>query len=118
MIMGLHVLLYSQDPAADRAFLRDVLDWPSVEDVGSEPGWLIFKTPPTELGVHPTEGKPVAELHLMCDDIQTTVADLAAKGVPVSDIVDAGYGLAATLTLPSGAELGLYEPRHEMALHL
>jgi hypothetical protein len=118
MIMGLHLLLYSRDPAADRAFLRDVLAWPWVEDVGSEPGWLIFKTPPTELGVHPTDGKPVAELHLMCDDIHATVADLAAKNVAVSGVVDAGYGLAATLTLPSGAELGLYEPRHEMALHL
>lgn len=55
-------------------------------------------------------------LHLMCDDIEATVAELTAKGVPTAPVADAGYGLAATLTLPSGAEIGLYEPRHESPL--
>lgn len=118
MIHGMHVLLYSKDAAADRAFLRDVLGWPSVEDAGSEPGWLIFKAPPTEVGVHPTDGLPFAEAHLMCDDVLATVADLVAKGVPVAEVVDRGYGLVTSVTLPSGAELGLYEPRHELAIDL
>ncbi len=114
----MHVLLYSTDAAADRAFLRDVLGWPSVEDDGPEPGWLIFKAPPTEVGVHPTEGKPFAEAHLMCDDITATVAELTAKGVPVSEVSDQGYGLVTTVTMPSGAQIGLYEPRHALVVNL
>ncbi|KAB8191525.1 extradiol dioxygenase [Nonomuraea phyllanthi] len=116
MIRGLHLLLLSQDPAADRAFLRDVLGWPWVEDQASEPGWLIFETPPTEMGVHPVSGRPGVALHLMCDGIAATVAELKAKGVPVGEVVNAGYGLATTVTLPSGAEVGLYEPRHKSPL--
>jgi len=118
VIIGAHLLLYSRDPAADRAFLRDVLGWPWVEDAASEPGWLIFRMPPAEVGVHPSDGEPMAELHLMCDDIHATVADLAARDVPITEIVDEGYGLATTVTLPSGATLGLYEPRHPVALDL
>jgi catechol 2,3-dioxygenase-like lactoylglutathione lyase family enzyme len=118
MINGMHVLLYSRDPGADRAFLRDVLGWPSVEDSGPEPGWLIFKTPPTEMGVHPTDGEPVAEIHLMCDDLKATIADLAAKNVHIGEPADRGYGLVTTLQLPSGAVIGLYQPRHEIALNL
>jgi hypothetical protein len=115
VINGLHLLLYSQDAAADRAFIRDVLGWPSVED---SPGWLIFKTPVSELGVHPADGPPAAELHLLCDDITATVAELTGKGVPVSDVAERPYGLVTTVTLPSGAEIGLYEPRHALAINL
>jgi predicted enzyme related to lactoylglutathione lyase len=119
MITSIHLLQYSRDPAADRAFLRDVLGWPSVEDVSSEPGWLIFALPPTELGVHPTEGEPLAELHLMCDDITATVTELQSKGVEITGPVeDRGYGLATGVTLPSGATIGLYEPRHASPLDL
>lgn len=118
MITGVHLLMYSTDPAADRAFLRDVLDWPHVEDAGSEPGWLIFKAPPTELGVHPTDGPPLTEMHLMCDDVHATVAELRSRDVPVDDVVDRGYGLVTTLTLPSGLRLGLYQPRHTLAITL
>ena len=118
MINGLHLLLYSRDPAADRAFLRDMLGWPCVEDGGSGSGWLIFKAPPTEVGVHPTDGAPTAELHLMCDDVQATISELAAKGVTVSAVTEASYGRTATITLPSGAPVGLYQPTHDIALNL
>lgn len=119
MITSVHLLLYSRDSAADRAFLRDVLRWPSVEDAGSEPGWLIFALPPAELGVHPTDGEPLAELHLMCDDIDATLAELQADGVEVSGPVeDRGYGLVTGIRLPSGATIGLYEPRHLSPLDL
>jgi predicted enzyme related to lactoylglutathione lyase len=118
MINGLHLLLYSQDPAADRAFLRDVLGWPYVEDAGSEPGWLIFKTPVSELGVHPTDGPPTAELHLMCDDITATVAELTAKGARVGDVSERPYGFVTSVTLPSGAQFGLYQPLHPLAVDL
>jgi len=50
MIQGVHLLLYSRDAEADCAFLRDVLDFASV-DAGH--GWLIFGLPPAEIAVHP-----------------------------------------------------------------
>jgi predicted enzyme related to lactoylglutathione lyase len=119
VITAVHVLQFSRDAAADRAFLRDVLGWPSVEDAGSEPGWLIFALPPAELGVHPTEDEPRAEMHLMCDDIAAAVTELEAKGVMMTGPVeDVGYGLATEVTLPSGATIGLYEPRHVSPLNL
>lgn len=116
VIRGLHLLFHSRDPEADRAFLRDVLGWPHVEDAASGAGWLIFRTPPAELGVHPTDADPVVTLHLMCDDITGTVAGLASRGVATGPVTDEGYGLATTLTLPSGATIGLYEPRHASPL--
>jgi predicted enzyme related to lactoylglutathione lyase len=114
MIYGFHVLMFSRDAAADRAFLRDTLGWPHVED---EPGadWLIFKAPPTEVGVHPTDGEPVTEPYLMCDDLEATVADLSAKGVEISEPHELGFGRLVFLTLPSGARLGLYQPKHAVA---
>jgi len=118
MINAMHVMLYSRDPAADRAFFRDVLGWPYVENVGSEPGWLIFKTPPTELGIHPTDGPPAAEVSLMCDDIEATVAMLATRGVPMTDVDNRRYGIAVDVTLPGGGTIQLYEPRHEIAHNL
>ncbi len=52
MIVGAHSIIYSTDPEADRAFLRDVLGFPNV-DVGG--GWLIFGLPPAEVAVHPSD---------------------------------------------------------------
>jgi predicted enzyme related to lactoylglutathione lyase len=117
VISAVHVLIYSRDPAADRAFLRDVLGWPAVEDPGSEPGWLIFKLPPAELGVHPdTGGGQVHELSLICDDVEATVAELASRGVAVTvPVTDAGFGLVTTIRLPGGGELQLYQPSHATA---
>ncbi len=119
MINGAHLLMYSTDPEADRAFLRDVLEWANVEDAGSEPGWLIFAMPPTELGVHPADGDPQVTLHLMCDSLQPTLDQLALRGAPPSSpVTDEGYGIATTLRLPGGAEVGIYEPRHRSPLDL
>lgn len=113
MIDGTHVLLYSQDAEADRAFLRDVLGFPAV-DAGE--GWLILGLPPAELGVHPGDGDPRWDLYLLCDDLEATLTDLGAKGVPVQGPPqDRGWGVVATITLPSGAPLPLYEPRHPRA---
>jgi predicted enzyme related to lactoylglutathione lyase len=115
VINGMHALLYSTDPEADRAFLRDVLGWSFVED---HPGWLIFALPPGEVGVHPLEEgeSPRHELYLMCDDVHATVRELTAKGATFAgDVEDLGFGLMVQLVLPSSARIGLYEPRHQIA---
>lgn len=115
MINGAHLLLYSNQPEADCAFLRDVLGFRSV-DAGQ--GWLIFALPPAELAVHPASGTFVqrhadqdllgAVLYLMCDDVQAAVRDLQAKQVTCSEITVAEWGFSTTVPLPSGGRLGLY----------
>ena len=125
MITAVHCLIYSDEPEATRAFLRDVLDWPFVQDAGSESGWLIFKSGPSELGVHPTSGTHEGEsysqpkhhsLSLMCDDVEATMAELKARGARFSGgIEDHGFGLGASLELPGAGEILLYEPRHPVA---
>ena len=123
MINGFHSLIYSDDPDATRAFLRDVLGWPFVDAHG---GWLIFKTPPSEVGVHPTEDMegtyappPHHQLSFMCDDLETTVAELRAKGVEVDDrIEDASFGRVTYVTIPGAGQMLLYQPRHPLAYEL
>jgi catechol 2,3-dioxygenase-like lactoylglutathione lyase family enzyme len=110
LITGAHAIIYTEDAEALRAFLRDVLGFESV-DAGD--GWLIFALPPAEVAAHPAEAGGRHELYLMCDDIEATRAELAAKGVEFSAAVsDEGFGLMTTIALPGGGELGLYEPRH------
>ena len=112
MITGAHVIVYSTDAEADRVFIRDLLGTPSVDAGG---GWLIVALPPAEIAVHPTRDAPKHELYLMCDDIEGTVSELTANGVTVGDISDEGWGRLATLLLPSGGSLGVYQPRHPIA---
>jgi hypothetical protein len=109
MIIGAHSILYSTDAEADRAFLRDVLAFPSV-DVGQ--GWLIFGLPPAEVAVHPGEENDVHELYLMCDDVAGFVAGLGKQGVACGPVLNRGWGLLTEVTLPGGGKLGVYEPRH------
>ncbi|GAA5018791.1 hypothetical protein GCM10025734_71100 [Kitasatospora paranensis] len=90
MINGAHVIIHSRDEEADRAFFRDVLEWPNVDAGG---GWLIFALPPAELAVHPTDGPGAHELYLMCDDVDATVRDLTARGVEFTrPVTAAGWG--------------------------
>ena len=112
MINGVHALIYSTDADADRAFLSDVLGFSSV-DAGE--GWLIFALPPAEVAVHPGE-RSVHELYLMCDDIEATIKELTARGAEFAGPVsDQGWGLVTAIKLPSGGEVGIYEPRHPTA---
>ena len=115
MIVGAHTLLFSPDPARDRAFLRDVLGFPHV-DAGE--GWLIFGMPPAELGVHPPAGDRLWEITFMTDDVKAEVERLEKAGCSFTEVVDQGYGLVTRMTLPGGAQLDLYEPKHEMAIAL
>jgi hypothetical protein len=114
VITGAHVIIYSTDADADRAFFRDVLNCPNVDAGG---GWLIFKLPPGEVAVHPAAAGS-HELYLMCDDVASTVDDLAAKGVACGEVTDERWGLLTSITLPGGGRLGLYEPRHPKATDL
>jgi hypothetical protein len=123
MFSGAHFLLYSIDPDADRAFIRDILGFHSV-DVGG--GWLIFALPPAELAVHPGSGDFVQThadhsmagvvLYLMCNDLQQAMARLAADNVVCSPPVEADWGISSTVRLPSGAHIGLYQPKHPLAI--
>jgi hypothetical protein len=109
MISGAHAIIYSTDAEADRAFLRDVLDLPSV-DAGE--GWLIFALPPSELAVHPAAENGVHELYLVCDDVKALIAEMERRGVLCSQVEDRRWGLLTEVTLPGGGHIGIYEPRH------
>ena len=128
MITAIHTLIYSDDAEATRAFLRDVLGWPFVEDVGSQPGWLIFRTGPSEMGVHPThsewEGQTFDhprhhQIALVCDDLATTCAELEAKGATFpAPVTDEGWGVCTSLDVPGTDPIMLYQPRHPTAYDL
>jgi catechol 2,3-dioxygenase-like lactoylglutathione lyase family enzyme len=114
VIFGAHVILYTQDAEADRAFLRDVLGFTGV-DAGD--GWLIFALPPAEIAAHPADTGGRYELYLMCDDIHATLRELRGKGVVVArEVSEERWGLLTAIRLPGGGELGLYEPRHPSPL--
>lgn len=125
MITGAHILFYSSKPEADRAFFRDVLGFRSI-DVGG--GWLIFALPPSEAAVHPGDenaerlhaDRPLlgAVVYLMCDDVHAEVSALAARGVRCTDISEESWGTRTTIPLPSGGEIGLYQPKHPTAIAL
>jgi catechol 2,3-dioxygenase-like lactoylglutathione lyase family enzyme len=120
MINAMHTLIYADDPEAARAFFRDVLQFPGVDTGG---GWLIFKTGPSELGVHPKtweyEGRTGGtdqqfDVSLMCDDLESTIADLTAKGAEFTgDVQDAGWGRIIRLKVPGAGEMTLYQPRYD-----
>jgi hypothetical protein len=109
MIVGAHSIIYSKQPEADRAFLRDALGLPGV-DVGE--GWLIFGLPPAEVAVHPSSENDVHELYFMCDDITGFVGGMKKRGIACGPVLDRGWGLLTELTLPGGGKLGVYQPRH------
>ncbi len=113
MIFGAHVILYSQDAAADRDFFREVLGFSSV-DAGH--GWLIFTLPPAEVAVHPAEENGRHELYFMCDDLAAEVAALGKKGVHCSEVQQERWGSISKIRLPGGGEVGLYQPKHPLAL--
>jgi catechol 2,3-dioxygenase-like lactoylglutathione lyase family enzyme len=117
MITGAHSIIYATDAEAARAFLRDTLGLSNV-DAGN--GWLIFKSPPAEVAVHPTEpsASGIIEFYLMCDDLEATMAELAAKGVELGEVTEARWGLLTTLQVPGAGQIGLYEPRHPLAYNL
>jgi catechol 2,3-dioxygenase-like lactoylglutathione lyase family enzyme len=112
MILGAHVIVYSQDASADRAFFRDVLGFSSV-DAGN--GWLIFALPPSEVAVHPAD-EGSHELYLMCADLGAEMAVLDGKGVRCSEVHEERWGSVTSIRLPGGGDIGLYQPKHPLAV--
>ena len=127
MITSIHTLIYSDDAQATRAFLRDVLGWKYVaEDWDND--WLIFKSGPSEMGVHPThsvwEGKTYDHprqhsIARMCDDIEATVEELRAKGAQFREgIEEREYGRVIMMMVPGADDMQLYQPTHKLAYSL
>jgi catechol 2,3-dioxygenase-like lactoylglutathione lyase family enzyme len=108
-----HVILYSTNAEADRAFFRDVLGYPFA-DAGH--GWLIFALPPAELAVHPSDENDTHELYLMCDDIGALVAEMKTRKIPCSALQEERWGTLTHVTLPGGGKLGIYQPKHPSPL--
>ncbi len=133
VITGFHTIVHSEDPDATRAFFRDVLGWPSVDAGG---GWLIYRTPPSELAVHPIDqadgagdagggraadgpSVPLHQATLMCDDVRATVEVLRGHGVNVADGIDERrYGLVTSIEVPGAGWMLLYQPTHPLAVDL
>src|ERR1700737_3257620 len=109
MISGAHVVVYSKNAEADRAFFRDVLGFKFVD---ADQGWLIFALPPAEAAFHPSAENDVHELYFRCDDLKTEMASLAKKGVQCSEVEEAAWGTMTRMRLPGGGEVGLYQPKH------
>jgi catechol 2,3-dioxygenase-like lactoylglutathione lyase family enzyme len=114
MISGAHVIIYSKNAEADRAFFRDVLQFASV-DAGH--GWLIFALPPAEVAVHPAEDVDRNDLYFMCEDLKAEISALGEKGVVCSKVQEARWGSITHVRLPGGSEIGLYQPKHPVAFH-
>jgi len=114
MITGVHAILFNSEAEALRSFLSDTLGLGSVDAGG---GWLIFALPPAELAVHPDDGVPRAELYLLCDDLDATMASLRERGVEFrGEVHRERWGIVTAIALPGGGELGLYQPLHPTAI--
>jgi len=112
MIFGAHVIVYSKDAEADRAFFRDVLGFSSVD---AARGWLIFALPPAEAAVHPADENGRHELYFLSDDLTAEVSALSKKGVPCSAVHEERWGSITKIKLPGGGDVGLYQPKHPTA---
>ncbi len=91
--------------------------------IGAE-AWLIFRTGPSEVGVHPTSGPEGSSwssprhhaMSLLCDDLRSTMDELASRGASFTDEpADRGFGLCVMLAVPGADDIMLYEPRHTTA---
>jgi|SRR3954454_22550678 len=126
MILACHALVYSDDADATRAFFRDVLGLPSVDAGTGDDNWLIYRTGPSELGVHPTarleQGGTSPRHHavsFIVDDLDSTMTELRARGAQFSSGPDDhGYGIVAMVRVPGADDVQLYQPRHQTAYAL
>jgi hypothetical protein len=110
MISGAHIIIYSKDAEVDKAFIKNVLKF---EYVDVRNGWLIFKLPPSEVAVHPSDENDMHEFYLITDDLDAEMAALKRAGVACEETSQQAWGRLTRIKLPGGGTLGLYEPRHE-----
>ena len=117
MIIAAHTVIFAEDAERAREFFRDVLGLPNIDAGG---GWLIFRLPPAELAVHPSEPSDSGRhaLYLVCADIDATIAELAAKGVTCTEVSDEGWGLLTSVRVPGAGTIGLYQAAHSLAHQL
>jgi len=108
MITGTHAMIFSKDPDADRPFLRDVLEIPCIDSGG---GWLIFRLPPAEMGVHGGDNG-FHQVYFICEDVDAFAAAMAAKGVACDPIHTEPWGRITYVALPGGGKLGVYQATH------
>jgi hypothetical protein len=113
MIHGAHAIIFSKDAEADRAFFRDVLKY-RFADAGH--GWQIFALPPAEVAFHPSDENDVHELYLMCRDVHAFIAEMKRKGIATAPVHEERWGILTRVTLPSGSQLGVYQPTHASPL--
>ena len=113
MITGIHAIVFSPQAEQVRAFFRDVLGLSSVDAGG---GWLIFALPPAEAAVHPSDDDTRCDLYLICDDLAAEMRSLAARGVSCSQVEEPRWGSVTKIRLPGGGEVGLYQPKHPLAI--
>lgn len=109
MLIGAHAVIFSTNPDADRAFLRDILKLPNIDAGG---GYVIFGLPPSEIAVHQHDKNDAHELYLMCDDVEALIGELKSHSVACGPVQDEGWGLLTRVPLPGGGKLGIYQPRH------
>lgn len=112
MPIAAHVVIYSKDAVADRAFFRDILGFRSV-DAGH--GWLIFGVPAAEVAFHPHDQNNKHEMYFICDDLKAEKATLEKKGARFGEISEEQWGTRTTVLLPGGGQVGMYEPKHPVA---
>ncbi|WP_263416052.1 VOC family protein [Terriglobus albidus] len=115
MISAAHIVVHTKNAEADRAFFRDVLGFESV-DAGH--GWLIFALPPGEAAFHPSDENGAHELYFICEDLKSEMASLAKRDVKCSEVQEARWGSITRIWLPGGGSVGLYQPKHPLAIGL
>jgi hypothetical protein len=108
-IIGAHTIIFSTQPEADRAFLRDVLHLSFIDDGD---GWLIFALPPAELAVHPDKRNNLHRLYLMCDDFGQFLQEMKEHGIACGEVTITEWGHLANIRLPGGGKLDIYQPLH------
>lgn len=113
MFSGSHLVIFSTEPEADRALMAKLTGGKHV-DAGD--GWMIYELPPAEVAIHPSSRSTHHELHLMCQDIESTRQQLGKLGIDSAEPQDMGYGIVSEFTMPGGSVIGFYQPRHASAV--
>ena len=117
MILACHTLVYSDDADATRAFFRDVLGFANVDAGTGDDNWLIFRTGPSELGVHPTSGEGFSAprhhaISFIVDDLDSIGAGLDASYRGWADAPEEARPDHAVIVERYALVLGDYVNRH------